>query len=57
MSGFCDRFNYPSITARLDGSVALFSTKEDAVRFFTAVRERVVLSTLHARSERDRPAP
>ena len=40
MTALCDRFNYPSITQRLDGSVALFSRKEEAVRFFTVARDR-----------------
>jgi hypothetical protein len=35
---FCDLYEFPCTTARLDGTVHRFPTKEDAVRFFTTAK-------------------
>jgi hypothetical protein len=35
---FCDLYEFPCETARLDGTVQRFSTKGDAVTFFTAAK-------------------
>jgi hypothetical protein len=36
---FCDLYEFPCETARLDGSVQRFSTKADAVYFFAAAKK------------------
>jgi hypothetical protein len=37
---FCDLYEFPCVTTRLDGSVERFVTRDDAVRFFAAAKRR-----------------
>ncbi len=37
---FCDLYFLPATTVRLDGSVQLFQTRQDAVRFFALAKQK-----------------
>jgi hypothetical protein len=36
---FCDLYNFPSLTVRLDGTIQSFQTRDDAVLFFSRARQ------------------
>jgi hypothetical protein len=40
VDSFCDLYRFPSTTARLDGTVVLFSAKADALAFFSSAKQR-----------------